>query len=56
MIIGKGADKNVGKIQIIKNLDKNFKLMAMSAVVLLILFIYTIYKKAILIFKVILII
>ena len=27
-----------------KNLDKNFKLMAMSAVVLLILFIYTIYK------------
>ena len=29
-----------------KNLDKNFKLMAMSAVVLLILFIYTIYKSS----------
>ena len=29
-----------------KNLDKNFKLMAMSAVVLLILFVYTIYKSS----------
>ena len=29
-----------------KNIDKNFKLMAMSAVVLLILFIYTIYKSS----------
>ena len=29
-----------------KSLDKNFKLMAMSAVVLLILFIYTIYKSS----------
>uniref|UniRef100_UPI004047955F AAA family ATPase n=1 Tax=Aliarcobacter sp. TaxID=2321116 RepID=UPI004047955F len=29
-----------------KNLDKNFKLMAMSAVVLLILFLYTIYKSS----------
>ena len=29
-----------------KNLDKNFKLMAMSALVLLILFIYTIYKSS----------
>ena len=28
-----------------KNLEKNFKLMAMSAVVLLILFVYTIYKS-----------
>ena len=28
-----------------KNLDKNFKLMAMSAVVLLILFVYTMYKS-----------
>ena len=28
-----------------KKLDKNFKLMAMSAVVLLILFVYTIYKS-----------
>ena len=30
-----------------KKLDKNFKLMAMSAVVLLILFIYTIYKSGV---------
>ena len=30
-----------------KKLDKNFKLMAMSAVVLLILFVYTIYKSGI---------
>ena len=29
-----------------KSLDKNFKLMAMSAVVLLILFVYTIYKSS----------
>ena len=29
-----------------KNLEKNFKLMAMSAVVLLILFVYTIYKSS----------
>lgn len=29
-----------------KNLEKNFKLMAMSAVVLLILFLYTIYKSS----------
>lgn len=29
-----------------KNIDKNFKLMAMSAIVLLILFIYTIYKSS----------
>jgi ATP-dependent metalloprotease FtsH len=29
-----------------KNIDKNFKLMAMSAVVLLILFLYTIYKSS----------
>ncbi len=29
-----------------KNLDKNFRLMAMSAVVLLILFVYTIYKSS----------
>ena len=29
-----------------KNLDKNFKLMALSAVVLLVLFIYTIYKSS----------
>jgi cell division protease FtsH len=29
-----------------KNIDKNFKLMALSAVVLLILFIYTIYKSS----------
>lgn len=29
-----------------KNLDKNFKLMAISALVLLILFIYTIYKSS----------
>lgn len=29
-----------------KNLDKNFKLMAISAVVLLILFLYTIYKSS----------
>ena len=29
-----------------KNIDKNFKLMAMSAVVLLILFVYTIYKSS----------
>jgi cell division protease FtsH len=28
-----------------KNLEKNFKLMAMSAVILLILFLYTIYKS-----------
>jgi cell division protease FtsH len=28
-----------------KNLEKNFKLMAMSAVVLLVLFVYTIYKS-----------
>ena len=29
-----------------KNLDKNFKLMAISAIVLLILFIYTIFKSS----------
>jgi cell division protease FtsH len=29
-----------------KNIDKNFKLMALSAVVLLVLFIYTIYKSS----------
>ena len=29
-----------------KNIDKNFKLMAISAIVLLILFIYTIYKSS----------
>ena len=29
-----------------KNIDKNLKLMAMSAIVLLILFVYTIYKSS----------
>ncbi|MFK2821533.1 AAA family ATPase [Arcobacter sp. YIC-80] len=36
--------QNSNKID--KNLDKNFKLMAISAIVLLILFLYTIYKSS----------
>ena len=38
--------QNLDKNDLEKNIDKNFKLMAMSAVVLLILFIYTIYKSS----------
>ena len=38
--------QNLDKNDLEKNIDKNFKLMAMSAVVLLILFVYTIYKSS----------
>ncbi len=41
----KKMSQNLDNKDLQKNLDKNFKLMAISAVVLLILFIYTIYKS-----------
>ena len=37
--------QNLDNKDLQKNLDKNFKLMAISAVVLLVLFVYTIYKS-----------
>ena len=41
----KKMSQNLDNKDIQKNLDKNFKLMTISAIVLLILFIYTIYKS-----------
>ena len=41
----KKMSQNLDNKDLQKNLDKNFKLMAISAVVLLVLFVYTIYKS-----------